>query len=215
MAKFRPQPLLGLFVGAFFGFVVGCGVGSAIGGDEGMVWLFIFSGAMAGLSLGTKFNPTVSVYWGWLVVVFGIGCIFANNIALEPRYQMHRDQRAVIPFEYFPYLFSALLATVIAMILAIARHANRLDRDEQDDAANFSLATILLVMGGASVAFGLLRWIDAPAAFYYIVVIFILGRFACLLVNAELTRRKKPPSDPAAAPENGQSEGTFLENTPD
>jgi hypothetical protein len=221
MKKHRMQPGWGLAAGALFGLITGTCVCVTIGGDHSeqaaleIIGWFFLGGAMAGVALGLKFNPTVSVYWPWLVVVFGIGFAQAFGRMMAGYYQTPPGLRDDALYNYAPFLVCALIATAIAMTAAIAHHAKRLKRGEKDDASNFSIATILLVLGGASVVFGLLRWIDAPAAFFYIVVICILGRFACLLVNAEITRRRYSLSNRTATSENGQSGKDLPENTPD
>jgi hypothetical protein len=215
MAKFRTQPFLGLVVGAFFGFVAGACSYGAINQDAIVVVCFVLGGALGGLALGLKFNPTVSVYWPWLISVFGIGFVPTFGMMMASYYQTPPGLRDEALYKYTPFLIGAWIAAAVAMIAAIVHHAKRLARGEKDDASNFSLATILLVLGGASVAFGLLRWIDASAVFFYIVVIFILGRFACLFVNAILSKRKKTLSHPATSPEKEYSGNASPENTPD
>jgi hypothetical protein len=218
MTNYRAHPFWGLAVGAFFGLVAGVCVCAAFKGVHseldtvGTIFYFVLGGAMAGLSLGSKFNPMVSRYWPWLVVTFGIGLVPTFDIMMEDYYRTPRGLRDDSFVEYVPFLLCALIATTVAMIAAIIHHAKHLIRGEKDDVSNFSLATILLVLGGVSVAFGLLRWIDAPVVFFYIVVIFILGRFACLFINAILSKRNKTLSHPATSPKNEQTVDTLKKN---
>jgi hypothetical protein len=218
MPKYRPQPIKGLVAGALLGWSAG-GINLAAANQDFLdlgvyvVFLFALGGAMIGLALGEKFNLVISPYWPWLLFSFPFAFIITGALVPEHHSSPPLNQEPDFLSGINILLIPALISTTIAFLAATLASLSTPRKEGTAEASSFSLATIFLVMGGASVVFGLLRCVEAPAVFYFMIVIFILGRFASLFFTAVFSRWQLKASR-LPKPKEELPEKDYTENTP-
>ena len=145
-------------------------------------------GLLGALSLR---NRRVSVYWLWLVLVFGVTTFVpfwrsALTGSLLPLGAAYSNPQS---FPWKPALFWHTLAAVaVAVGVATVHELWQLRSKAESVACVYSLRTVLLTTGVLALAFGLLRWQEAPAIGYLVVLMIVGGRFLTLLLVSALGR---------------------------
>ncbi len=149
-----------------------------------------------------RFNPTVSAYWLWLVVIAGVlSCVplefhpgplgastfCKNNIAhlYIDAIQGYNDCHHIMSGDKW-ILLHAAVSVLLAVVATVIHHSGpkRSEPDYQPDSKTFTLASLLLIVTAVSCVFSLLACLGAIYAVYLVVLIFVAGRFAVLLLAA-------------------------------
>jgi hypothetical protein len=147
-----------------------------------------------------RFNPRVSVYWLWLVVIAGIlsdvpcasypgrmgrtaylnvAHLYANALrGYNDSYIMMRADRWI--------LLHAAVSVALAVVATALQHAwaKRRRPDYRPDSKTFTLRGLLLSVAAVACAFSLLASFGAIHVGYAVVLIVVAGRVATLLLAA-------------------------------
>ncbi len=145
-------------------------------------------------------RQNVSVYWLWLVVIGGILAVLP-----EVPYSGPMGGNGLLPVVFLycedfcnysdPYsalgddkwiLLHAAMSAVLAVIATVIHHAwaKRRHPEHQPDPKTFSLGGLLLMIAALACVFSLLASLGAIYAIYLVVLIFVAGRGATLLLAA-------------------------------
>lgn len=203
-----------MVAGAIFGLTASACLFAAVNNDFSdqaaiiSLLCFVLGGTMLGLALGLKFNPAVSEYWRWLIYsLLFVSCAFGGLFQDRGRPSPEPGLLSGVNILLIPAVIATAIAVIINSIFQYSHYINGV----KTDASRFSIATMMLVLGGASVAFGLLRWINAPAVFFSIVAVFILGRFASLFITAISCKQRPPEPEESQVSEKPPGKDPFEE----
>jgi hypothetical protein len=147
-----------------------------------------------------RFNPRVSVYWLWLVVIAGV--LAMVPCASYPG-KMGRTNFVSVAFVYTNalrgyndsytlltggkwILLHAAASVGLAVVATVIHHvlAKRFRSDCQPESKTFTLGGLLLTIAAVACVFSLLSSLGSISAVYLVALIFLAGRFATLLLAA-------------------------------
>ncbi len=154
-------------------------------------------GGLLGMVVGLGGHRHVSIYWGWAAAIFGLvtlvplvangrgGAWPPGTVYLWPGLA---DWEPVL-------LIHASVATAIATAATVV-HRLRVATNDADRAADLlGLRQLFLVTAAFAAMFGLFRWLAAPPAVFFTVLILAAGRpVSALVVAAARARRDQSPN---------------------
>ena len=143
----------------------------------------------------TQLNLQISVYWLWLVIVFGA-------VAITP-WHPHSGRSAghvtYLPVvtaysingldDSQPTLIGHALVTFCLAVFAATAHSVILAAKGRSESATFSLRMLLVATGVLAAIFGVLRWCKAPPIVYGVVILFFVGNYVTKIVAGLISRR--------------------------
>jgi hypothetical protein len=138
-----------------------------------------------------RFNPTISVYWLWLVVIGGFlsvvptECISISHVYVDGVLIGYNDPHPTMDTAKW-ILLHAAISVLLAVVATTTHHAlaKRFLPNYKPDSKTFSLASLLLTVAGVVCAFSFLASLGAIPAVYLVVLIFVAGRGVTLLLAA-------------------------------
>ena len=147
-----------------------------------------------------RFNPRVSVYWLWLVVIAGVlavvpcasypGKMGKTNFASVAIVYTHALRGYNDVYSWLTagkwILLHAVASVGLAVVATVVHHAlaKRFRSDCQPESKTFTLGGLLLTIAVVACVFSLLSSLGAISAIYLVVLVFLAGRFATLLLAA-------------------------------
>jgi hypothetical protein len=136
-------------------------------------------------------NPAVSVYWLWLTVIGGIlavvplECHSVSHVYVDGALIGYNDPFPTMDAAGWIVLHAAV-SVALAVVATVVHHlwAKRHDPEYHPDSRTFSLGSLLLITAALACVFSLLASLGAIYAIYVVVLLFVAGRIATLLLAA-------------------------------
>ena len=144
-----------------------------------------------------RWNPRVSVYWLWLVIVFGaIAAIpwhpYPDKLTGKPRYVPVATAYSR-PDLFDGWQATLLCHTLVALLVAIpaaVRHTVIRRERSLAEPVTFSLRQLLTGAGILALVFGLLAWYGAPRVVFFVVILLYSGWPATLILAGTISRQR-------------------------
>jgi hypothetical protein len=147
-----------------------------------------------------RFNPRVSVYWLWLVVIADVlavvPCVSYPGKMGIPRFvsvafvythalRGYNDVYSLMTTGTW-ILLHAAVSVGLAVAATVIHHAlaKRFCSDYRAESKTFTLGNLLLIVAAVACVFSCLASLGAISAVYLVVLIFVVGRFAALFLAA-------------------------------
>jgi len=135
-------------------------------------------------------NPSISVYWLWFTIVFGViaitpwppfGGTYHPVAATYSRYEWYDNWQQVL-------VVHTLIATLLGFALATG-HVVVLSIRGRPETAIFSLRSLFIVTGIFALICGWLRWLSAVPGVFIAVLLPLGGYFASKILAGAIARR--------------------------
>jgi len=142
-------------------------------------------------------NPRISVYWLWLIIVFGVIAAVPVHPFLERITRVTQYLPVATAYsrpDLFDYwqvtLILHTLLTLLIAITAAVRHTVFRWECGRAERLEFSLRQLFASTGILAAIFGLLAWLGAPAVVYFTVLLLYFGWPTTLILAGTICRRR-------------------------
>ena len=152
-------------------------------------------------------NPRLSVYWLWLVIVFGMiaalpGLPFSRKLASGNRYVPIATaySRPDLFDGWQVILVGHTLVSLLVAVPAAAHHTLRRRQRGLSEPVSFDLRQLLGAAAMLALVFGLLAWYKAPPVVFVAAILLYSGCPATLILAGIIARREESGHEDAGNP---------------